>query len=162
MPHGLGAVGSGTPSAHFLTALGQWVTQLLQFTASLPWGSGQWHSFRTLPHCLVAMGNRSPSVHCLNALGRRQWKSFCILPHCLGAVGSRTPFVHCLIALWRWVVEILPHGPSLPWEEFHWPLPQGSEGVCLPSTQQLLSRAALGAPRCSGCYRRSRWALVRL
>ena len=57
MPHCLGAVGSATPAMHCLTALGpvgsatpamhcltawgQWTVQLLQCTASLPWGSGQ-------------------------------------------------------------------------------------------------------------------------
>ena len=35
------AVGSGTPAMHCLTGRGQWTVQLLQCTASLPWGSGQ-------------------------------------------------------------------------------------------------------------------------
>ena len=41
LPHCLGAVGSGTPAMHCLTAWGQWAVDLLQCTASLPGGSGQ-------------------------------------------------------------------------------------------------------------------------
>ena len=39
LPHCLGAVGSATPAMHCLTAWGQWAVELLQCTASLPWGS---------------------------------------------------------------------------------------------------------------------------
>ena len=39
-PHGLGAVGSGTPVMHYHTPGGQWAVQLLQYIASLPGGSG--------------------------------------------------------------------------------------------------------------------------
>ena len=36
--HCLGAVGSATPAMHYLTALGQWASELLQHTAAPPWG----------------------------------------------------------------------------------------------------------------------------
>ena len=69
--HCLGAVGSGPPSMHCPTAWAQWAVDLLQHTASLPGGSGQWTSFNALPHCLGAVGSATPAMHCLTALG--QW-----------------------------------------------------------------------------------------
>ena len=50
---------------------GQWVVVLLQYTVSLPGGSGQWLFFCALPRCIGAVGNGTPSVLCLTALG--QW-----------------------------------------------------------------------------------------
>ena len=41
LPHYLGAVGSATPAIPCLAAWGQWAVQLLQYTASLPRGTGQ-------------------------------------------------------------------------------------------------------------------------
>ena len=70
-PHCLGAVGSGPPAIHCLTALGQWAAQLLQCTAPLPGGSGQWTSCNALPHCPGAVGSATPATHCLTAWG--QW-----------------------------------------------------------------------------------------
>ena len=70
-PHCPGAVGSGTPAIHRLTAWGQQAVQLLQCTASLPWGSGQWNPCNALPHCLGAVGSGTPATHCLTAWG--QW-----------------------------------------------------------------------------------------
>ena len=52
LPHSLGAVGSGTPAMHRLTAWGQWALQLLQCAASLPKGSGQCSRCNALPQCL--------------------------------------------------------------------------------------------------------------
>ena len=43
----------------------------LQYTASLPGGSGQWTSCKTLPHCLGAVGSGPPSMHSPTAWG--QW-----------------------------------------------------------------------------------------
>ena len=81
--------------------------QLLQFTASLIWGSGQWNSCKALTYCLGAVGNGIPATHCLTAWG--QWavellqctaslpggsglRNSCNTPpHCLGAEGSGTP-----------------------------------------------------------------------
>ena len=40
---------------HCLTALGQWVVELLQRTASLLGGSGQWNSCIAPPHRLGAV-----------------------------------------------------------------------------------------------------------
>ena len=45
------------PALHCLTVLGQWAVQLLQCTASLPRGSGQWNSCNALPHCQGAVGS---------------------------------------------------------------------------------------------------------
>ena len=45
----LGAAGSATPAMHCLTAWGQWAVLLLQYTAALPWGSGQCNSCNALP-----------------------------------------------------------------------------------------------------------------
>ena len=53
-----------------LTAWGQWAVELLLCTASLPWGSGQWSSRRTLPHCLGAVGSGTRVVHRLTAWGQ--------------------------------------------------------------------------------------------
>ena len=70
-PHCLGAVDGATPAMHCRTAWGQWAVQLVQCTASLPWGSGQWNSCNALPHCLGAVDSATPAMHCLTALG--QW-----------------------------------------------------------------------------------------
>ena len=67
----LGAVDGETPAMHCLAAWGQWAMQLLQCTASLPWGSGQWNSCNALPHCLGAVGSATPAMHRLTAWG--QW-----------------------------------------------------------------------------------------
>ena len=56
---------------HCLTAWGQRAVQLLQCTASLPWGSRQCNSCNALPHCLGAVGSATPAMHCLTAWG--QW-----------------------------------------------------------------------------------------
>ena len=63
----LGAVGSATPALHCLTALGQCAVKLLQYTASLPRGSGQCNSCNALPQRLGAVGGGTPAMHCLTA-----------------------------------------------------------------------------------------------
>ena len=97
--HCLRAVGGRSPGTHRRTAYGQWATELLQYTATLPggselwksckytaalpWGSGQWISCGMLLHCLGclrAAGTGPRATHCLTA-----W-----------AVGSGNPAVHCL------------------------------------------------------------------
>ena len=104
--------------------------QLLQYTASLPRGSGRWNSCNTLPHCLGAVGSETPAMHCLAAWGQwivgllqytaslpegtGQWNSCNTLPHCLGALGSGTPAIHCLTAWGQWAVELLQCAASLP------------------------------------------------
>ena len=70
LPHCPGAVGSGTPATHCLTAWGQWAVQLLQCTASLPGGSGQCNSCNALPRCLGVVGSATCAMHCLAALGQ--------------------------------------------------------------------------------------------
>ena len=49
LPHCLGAVGSGPPAIHCLTAWGQWAVDPPQCTATLPGGSGQWTPLNALP-----------------------------------------------------------------------------------------------------------------
>ena len=87
---------------------------LLQRTAALPGGSGQWNSCNTPPHCLGAVGGATPAMHCLTAWGQGavellqliaslpggsgQWNSCNTLPHCLRGVGSGTPAIHRLTA----------------------------------------------------------------
>ena len=98
----------------YCTNPGQRAVQLLQCTASLPWGSGQWTPCNALPHCLGAVGSGSPAVHCPTAWGQcpvqllqcttslpwgsGQCNSCNALPHCLclGAADSATSAMHCL------------------------------------------------------------------
>ena len=110
LPHCLGAVGSGTPAVHCLTALGQWVVQLMQ----------------PLPHCLRKVGSATPAIHCLTARGATVaelllkmaslpegsglWssRSCCnALLLGLGTVSSATPAMHFLIASGQWAVELV-------------------------------------------------------
>ena len=44
--------------------------QLLQHTASVPGGIGQWNSCNALPHCLGAVGSAALAMHCHTASGR--------------------------------------------------------------------------------------------
>ena len=81
LPHCLGAVGSGTPAIHCLQAWGDGEScqgggrclraELLQCTASLPGGIGQWSSCHAMPHYLGAVGSATPAIHCHTAWG--QW-----------------------------------------------------------------------------------------
>ena len=48
----LGAVGSATPVKQCLAAWGQWAVQLVQCTATAPWGGGQWNSCNARAHQL--------------------------------------------------------------------------------------------------------------
>ena len=109
LPHGLGAVGSGTPSI-----------------ASLRSGGGQCSTCNALPHCLGAVANGTPAIHC--PADRRHWAmhplhcpatppwgcgywNLCNAPlHCLGAVGGATPAIHFLTASGQWAVELLQGG----------------------------------------------------
>ena len=65
-----GAAGSGTPAMHCQTAPRQWGVQLLQCTASMPWGSGQCNSCNALPHWLRAVGSATPAMLWLTARGQ--------------------------------------------------------------------------------------------
>ena len=67
----LWAGGSGTPAVVRRTACGQWTPEILQCTATLLGGGGQWNSCNALPHCLGAVDTRNPAMHCHTALG--QW-----------------------------------------------------------------------------------------
>ena len=109
---------------------------LLQYTASLPGGTGQWNSCNTLPHCLGAVGRGPPAIHCPTAWGQwvvdllqytapmpggsGQWNSCNTLPHCLGAVGSGPPAIHCLTAWGQWAGDLLQYTASLPGGSGQW------------------------------------------
>ena len=75
-PTAWGAVGSGPPAMHCLTARGQWAVDLVQYTAPLPEGSGQWTFCNRLPHCLGAVGSGPLAIHCPTAWGSGQWTSW--------------------------------------------------------------------------------------
>ena len=125
LPHCLGTVGSASASMHRPNAWGQWAVDLLQYTASLPGGRGQWISCNTLPHCLGAVGSGLPATDCLTAWG--QWAvgilqftaslpegsersaSCNTLPHCPGAAGSEPPALHTAVDLLR-CTAALPGG----------------------------------------------------
>ena len=99
LPHCPGAVGSGTPAMHGLTALR---------------AVGSATHCNALPHCLGAVGSATPAMHyptawgqwavqilqCTASLpgGSGQCNSCNALPHCLGAVDSATSAMHCLTA----------------------------------------------------------------
>ena len=111
--------------------------QLLQYTASLPGGSGQCNSYNTMPHCLRAGGSAAPAMHYLTfwgqwavrllqiaalpAGGSGQSDSCNTLPHGLGAVGSATPAIRCLTAQGQGAVQLLQYSASLP----------GGSGQCI-------------------------------
>ena len=83
-----GAVGSGNPLVHCLTAKEQWAFGLLQHAAAL---SG-------------AVGNGYLIVHCCTVGGSRQWGSFCALPLLLGGSGQWESFGVLTQCRRRWVL----------------------------------------------------------
>ena len=91
-PHCLGAMGSGTPAMHCLTAWGQWTVQLLHLRCHT--AQGRW-AVELLICTATLLG------------GSGRWNSCNALPHCLGAVGSGAPVMHRHIAWGRWAVELL-------------------------------------------------------
>ena len=108
---------------HCLIVWGQGALELLQNTASLPGGSGQWNSCNALPHCLGAVGSATPAIHCLTAWGQwaiellqcttflpggsGQCNSCNTPPNCLRAVGSGNPAMHCRTARGQWALQLL-------------------------------------------------------
>ena len=119
----------GTPVRQCPTAWGAWAMGLLQYTASMPAGCGQWDSCNTQPHCLGALGSATSTTHCLTAWGQwavqvvqptaslcggsAHWESCNTLPRCLGALCAAAPAMHCLAALGKWAVQLLPYSASL-------------------------------------------------
>ena len=129
-------VGSGNHGAQRLTVWGQWAVNLLQYTASLLGGTGQWNSRNTPPHCLEAVATETPATHRLTARGQwamellqctaalprgsREWNSFDTLPHCRGGSGqwnSCNAPPHCL---GKWAVVLLQYTASLPGGSGQW------------------------------------------
>ena len=87
--HGLtarGAVGGGTPVTHRPTAWGQWVAELLQYTAFVPRGSGKWDCYNALPYCPGAVGGETLASHRLTAWG--QWAAQVLLRTALLSEGQ--------------------------------------------------------------------------
>ena len=93
------------PCCTVVVGRGQWAVELLQCTAALPGGSGQWTSCNALPHYLGAVGSGPPAIDCLTAWGSGQCNSCNALPHCLGAVGSGPPALHRLTAWGQCVIS---------------------------------------------------------
>ena len=73
--------------------------QLLQYTASMPKGSGQCNSRNALPHCLGAVGDGTPAMHGPTA---REPES------------SGTLELYGLTTWGQWALEHLQHTASLP------------------------------------------------
>ena len=110
------AVRSATPPMSCLFAWGKWAMQLLQYTASLPGGSGECDSCTALAHRLGAVGSETPAMFGPtnwgdgeSALrgGRSLKKRYSCnaLPHILAAVGNtRNARPHCLgsVGTERW------------------------------------------------------------
>ena len=65
------AVCSATLTMHCFTPSRPLAVELLQYAASLGWGSAQWNSCNALPYCLWAVGNGAPAIHCPTTWG--QW-----------------------------------------------------------------------------------------
>ena len=107
---------------------GQWVVELLQCTAALRGGSGQWNSCNTLPHCLGAVVSATSAMYPQTARGQwavellqcagpsaggqgvvpmrrslpKERDSCSALPHCPGIVGGGSPVLHCHTAQGQW------------------------------------------------------------
>ena len=77
---------------------GQWEVEPLQCTASLPGGSGQWHSCNALFHCLGAVDMEVRQCNASLPGDSGHCNSCNTLLLCLGAVGSGALVVHCLAA----------------------------------------------------------------
>ena len=120
MPHCLEGAGSGTNVTHCLTAWWQWAVELLQRTASLPGGSGQWNSCNALPHCLGAVGSAIPAVHYLAAWGQWQWNPCNAPPYYLGAMGNATSAVHRRTPRGQRAVELLSSTAKFPRGSGQW------------------------------------------
>ena len=98
-PGGGHCLKSGTPAMHCHNAWGQWAVELLQCTATLPGGCGQWNSCHARAHQL---GGRGVLPKRRSLLKER--KSCNALPHCLGAGGQWSSVVLCCVVLCRVVL----------------------------------------------------------
>ena len=130
---------SGTLALHRHGAWGQWAVELLQCSASLLGGIGQWNSCYALPHCLGEVGSGTRATHCPIGQGQWQCNSRGTLPHCVGAVHSATPAMQRHTAWGRWAVELMQCTASLlggivQWNSCH-ALPQclGAVGSGTPT-----------------------------
>ena len=83
---------------------GQWAAELLQYTAALPGGSG----LQLLQYTAALPGGS----------GQCNSNSCNALPHCLGAVGGATSTMHSLTAWGQWAVQLLQCTASLPWGQW--------------------------------------------
>ena len=100
---------------HRCPAWVKWAVQLLQRTASLPRGSGQWNSCNAVPHCLGVVGSGTAAMHCLTAWGQRAVEHLqcsASVPRGSGQCNSYKALRHCLGG--QRAVEILPCTASLP------------------------------------------------
>ena len=133
-------VDSGIFVAHHLTAWGQWVGDLMHYTAALTRGNGLWNFYSALHDYVWAMGGGSPEVaHCLSGRGhlalelvRRiaslpvvnaQWNSRRALPHRILEVGNGTPVGDFHAACGQCILDPLQciaamPGGSGPWNSY--------------------------------------------
>ena len=96
---------------HRHTTSGQWAAELLQCTATLPEGSGQWNCCIVPPHSLGAVGSGIAATQCLTASG---------------VVGGGTAAMHCHSAWGQWAAEPLQRTSTLSagsgqWDCYHAP-----------------------------------------
>ena len=79
---------------HCPTAWGQWAVEVLQCTASLPGGSGQWNSCNALPHCLGAVGSGTPAMHLVTWHQSKNPQDGSCRTDCLHALPRSKPVVN--------------------------------------------------------------------
>ena len=164
-PGGGRCLKSSTLAMHCNIAWGHWAVQLVQCTASLPGGIGQWTSCNALPHCLEAVGSATRAMHCLTFWGQcivelmsctatppggsGQWNSCIARAHQLGGR------------------EFLPRRRSLPKERYSCsalPSCRRGTGQCnscyaLPHCLWAVSSGAPAVHRQTACGEWAEWAL---
>ena len=94
---------SGPAAMHCHNAWGQWALELVQRIASLPRGSGQCNSCKTLPHRLGTVGSGTLAMH-----GPTSWGDGESCPRGGCSLKSATLAMHCLTAWGQWAVQLLP------------------------------------------------------
>ena len=138
------AAGNGTPSVYYLTAGGQWTTELLPhmahrhkggvrrnalwYIATIPQvvgigmshSTGPWGSVcGTLPHWLQALGSGT-CVELFPSGGSGKWDSRGALPHWLRTLYSGSRAVYYGTTWRQWAPEYHPNTAALPWGSGEW------------------------------------------
>ena len=118
---------------HCPSAWEQWAADPLQYTASLPGGSGRCNSCNAMT---ASLPGGSGQCNFCNAL-----------PHYPGAAGSAPPAMHCLTARGQWAVQLLQCTASLPWGQWAVELLQCTASLPLGSRQ---CNSCNALPHCLG------------